>query len=124
VQELDLTTGQLRTAPWDCSASYQFLIVRPEDKVAGLVTCNATVDSATAAQQPALAAIRRVLRVEDWFVVMNNHCVMPKRTGDLCYGTLQAGQKVVYNALPTGNTSCTESPTTKCPHFVSVCIRH
>lgn len=119
VTEIDLTTGSQVSASWDCSASYQFMVVRPEDKVAGLAACDAGPDIATAAQQPALNAIRRVLRVEDWYVDMNRACVMPKRTGDYCYGQLQAGQAVNY-----ARGACTTSTTTLCPHFVSVCIRH
>ncbi|MBX3020380.1 MAG: hypothetical protein KF799_01785 [Bdellovibrionales bacterium] len=118
VQEIDLRTGQPRAASWDCSNSYQFMVVRPEDKFANLVTCNATVDRfANATEEAALNAVRRVLRVEDWFVDVANRCVIPKRTGDYCYGALN-GATITY-----GSANCVNSGATRCPHFVSVCIR-
>jgi len=118
IQEVDLVTGQVVAANWDCNSSYQFQIVRPEDKAAGKVVCNAIVDRySDAGQQASLNAIRRVLRVEDWYVDLANRCVMPKRTGDYCYGPLN-GRTVQY-----GLANCLNSGATMCPHFVSVCIR-
>jgi hypothetical protein len=120
VREIDLSTGQppVGNSTWDCSTSYQFEVVRPEDIVAGRVLCNTAPDIATSAQQKQLAAIRRVLRPEDWYVDLNHHCVVPKITGDYCYGTLQTGQAIQY-----GGTNCTTTTTNLCPHFVSVCVR-
>lgn len=118
VTEVDLLSGKNKTATWNCSTAYQFMVVRPEDVTAGKVICNATVDRYTnTTQQAALAAIRRVLRVEDWYVDTANGCVMPKLTGDYCYGDLK-GRTVQY-----GGGSCSNSATTSCPHIVSVCIR-
>lgn len=120
VQEKDLITNQTKPANWDCSTNYQFQVVRPEDKAAGKVVCNASVDRYTTGDQAtALNAIRRVLRVEDWYVDLDNHCVMPKDTGDYCYGANLGTRTIQYS-----QTSCVHSPTTTCPHFVSVCIRH
>ena len=118
VEELDLVTNSVQTANWDCSTNYQFMIIRPEDKAVGTVLCDAVVDRYdNATEQAALNAIRRVLRVEDWFVDIKKKCVMPKRTGDYCYGLL-SGRTVQY-----GSASCLNSTTTMCPHFVSVCIK-
>lgn len=118
VQEFDLTTGQQRDAYWDCSANYQFMVVRPDD-VGQLSTCYAGVDRYyNTSQQAALTAIRRVLRVEDWFVDLTNHCVIPKRTGDYCYGTSLGQRAILYRV-----SNCTEDNNHVCPHFVSVCIR-
>ncbi len=119
IEELDLATNAIKPSSWDCSASYQFMVVRPEDKANGLVLCDATVDRyADATQQAALNAIRRVLRVEDWFVDVARRCVMPKRTADYCYGPLN-GRAIQY-----GQSSCINDGTRMCPHFVSVCIKH
>lgn len=121
IQEIDLTTGQPRSASWDCGTNglYQFMVIRPEDIVANKVVCGRAPDRFTDVnQQAALNAIRRVLRVEDWFVDLTNHCVVPKRTGDYCYGSLAAGVNVSY-----GVANCVNSGATRCPHFVSVCIR-
>ncbi len=120
VEEIDLSTSPPVTtvSNWDCNTNYQFVVVRPEDKAANRVICNATIDRfADGNQQAALAAIRRVLRVEDWFVDLANHCVIPKRTGDYCYGALN-GRTIQY-----GTATCLNSTTTLCPHFVSICIR-
>lgn len=118
VQEIELLYGQQTNSSWDCSTSYQFMIIRPEDKAAGKVICNATVDRySSSTEQAALNAIRRVLRVEDWFVDVTNRCIMPKRTGDYCYGDLQ-GRAIQY-----AQSTCVNGSTTMCPHFVSVCIR-
>jgi len=119
VNEVDLQTSppSPTNSQWDCSSTFQFQIVRPEDKAAG-VGCDATVDRYNSeAERIALVAIRRVLRVEDWFVDLPHRCVIPKRTGDYCYGALQ-GRTIQY-----GQLSCTNGTTTLCPHYVSVCIR-
>lgn len=119
VQEINLATGTQQASNWDCSTNYQFMVIRPEDKAANRVVCNATVDRyANATQQAALNALRRVLRVEDWFIDVDNHCIMPKRTVDYCYGRANIGKTVQY-----GMANCSDSGTTLCPHFVSVCIR-
>ncbi len=118
VQEIELIDGQPNGASWDCSENYQFMVVRPQDKANGLVACDATVDRyADANQQAALNAIRRVLRVEDWFVDVARKCVMPKRTGDYCYGNIGS------RAIQYGLSSCMNGDQTSCPHFVSVCVR-
>jgi hypothetical protein len=122
VQELDISQSPpvYTNSSWDCSASYQFEIVRPEDKRANRVTCDATVDSVRTnvpSDSAVLAAIRRVLRVEDWYVDIPNHCVIPKRTGDYCYGPI--GTRTIQYGL----ASCVNSTQYLCPHFVSVCVR-
>jgi hypothetical protein len=120
ITEMDLMySPPLATnAQWDCPSVYKFVIVRPEDKAAAKVVCNATVDRfANATEQAMLGALRRVLRVEDWFIDITNRCVMPKRTGDYCYGAL-GGRTIQY-----GLNSCTNGTGTMCPHYVSVCIR-
>lgn len=119
ITEMDLSTSPpvATNALWDCPDQYKFVIVRPEDKGVR-VTCNATVDRfANATEQAMLAAMRRVLRVEDWFVDVTNRCVIPKRTGDYCYGALN-GRTIQY-----GSSVCSNSTSTLCPHYVSVCIR-
>ena len=119
IEEMDLTANSYKASNWDCSAAYQFMVVRPEDKANGTVLCDATVDPnpSDPTSLAALIAIRRVLRVEDWFVDINRRCVMPKRTGDYCYGPMN-GRVIQY-----GQITCTNSNSTMCPHFVSVCIK-
>lgn len=118
VEEMDLQSNVVKTANWDCGTNFQFMVIRPEDKAAGRVLCDAIVDRYdNTTEQAALAAIRRVLRVEDWYVDLKKKCIMPKRTGDYCYGPLN-GRTVQY-----GVASCLNGTTTMCPHFVSVCVK-
>ncbi len=118
VEEMDLQTNVIKTANWDCSQNYQFMVIRPEDKAAGRVVCDATVDRYdNATEQAALTAIRRVLRVEDWFVDIKRKCILPKRTGDYCYGPTN------NKTIQYGVASCINDATRMCPHFVSVCIK-
>jgi len=122
IGELDLTSNTNKTSAWDCSTNYEFMVIRPEDLAQGLVACGVGVDRpANSTEQAALNAIRRVLRVEDWFVDTTHHCIVPKHTGDLCYGT---GNTFGARSVQYGIAQCVDSPTTACPHFVSVCIRH
>lgn len=120
VQEIDLMTNTTKASNWDCSTAYQFAIVRPED-IGKTVLFDPTVDpplaSLSAADQAALVAIRRVLRVEDWFVDLAKREVAPKRTGDYCYGPLN-GRTIQY-----GEKTCVNNNSTMCQHYVSVCIR-
>lgn len=120
ISEMDLSTDKLRASTWDCDVNFQFMVVRPEDVAAGRVICSRTPDPAgTAAQISAMTAIRRVLRVEDWFVDINDHCVVPKHTGDYCYGEMR-NRTVKYSL------NCTHSEIDggeMCPHFVSVCLK-
>lgn len=122
LREFDMSVWPPREvySNWDCSTGYQFMVIRPEDIVNGRAVCARVPDRAPAGQEGQLAAIRRVLRVEDWFVDMSRHCIVPKRTGDYCYGdpAVLANRLISY-----GTTSCVNDATTVCPHFVSVCIR-
>ena len=120
IEEIDLSNNQSRPGNWDCSTNYEFMVVRLEDKVANRVICNAGVDRYNgSAQQAALAAVRRVLPVEDWYVDLDHHCVMAKYTHDYCYGANLGTRSIMY-----GQQTCVDSATTACPHFVSVCIHN
>lgn len=123
ITEYSLATGSPVTgSSWSCPAYLQFMVVRPEDKAAGF-PCNAFVDRADNDQEArALQAIRRVLRVEDWYVDIKNHCVMPRETADYCYGrpdmSVPETRRIQYGV------NCANTGTTMCPHFVSVCLRN
>ncbi|MDC0980375.1 hypothetical protein OAQ84_01430 [Bdellovibrionales bacterium] len=60
------------------------------------------------------AAIRKVLRQEDWYVDVANRCAIPINE-NYCYGD-DPKKEVVYSG------SC-DSTKGNCPHFVSVCTR-
>jgi hypothetical protein len=123
IKEVDLTTNSIISSAWDCDSNFQFQVINPQDLVTtpGLCTLGAdTYQTGNTTQQAALNAIRRVLRVEDWFVDVVHHCVVPRYGGDVCYGSSIAnGEKIQYSL-----TACQDVPgTSVCPHFVSVCIR-
>lgn len=122
ISEIDMKTKKARVgaAGFDCPSSYQFMVVRTMDRDAGKVVCNSWGDRySTAEQQAALNALRRVLRVEDWYVDPVNRCIMPRGAGgpvgDSCYGNLGT-RRIQYT-----DASCSHTNTTTCPHFVSVC---
>ena len=120
ITEIDLTTGQVQPSTWNCASTMAFKILRPEDVNAGTIACNLHPDSASSAQLSSLQAIRRVLRIEDWWVDMDNQCVVPKMTGDQCYNLNTSANQVIDYA----NKICQANDNVNiCPHFVSVCIR-
>ena len=134
VTEYDLSTAPNPTvkANWTCPASYQFMIVRPEDVQANPSLCFTGADQDYSSQptlQAAQNAIRRVLPASDWYVDVTKNCVVPKGTGDVCYGTYGATANVFrplyYSNACTKNDSNQASSTYgyTCPHYVSVCIR-
>ncbi len=123
IREFDLTAyppRELSQNQWSCPTGNQFIIVRPEDIVNGRATCARIPDRVRAGTNDAaeLQALRRVLRVEDWFVDMTRHCIVPKRTGDYCYGDQLGTRTISY-----GTTSCVNDANTVCPHFVTICVR-
>lgn len=123
IREFDLTVSpprELVNNVWSCPAGNQFQIIRPEDIVNGRATCARIPDRIRAGTNDGaeLQALRRVLRVEDWYVDLTRHCIVPKRTGDYCYGDQLGTRTIQY-----GTTSCVNDANFVCPHFVSICIR-
>lgn len=122
VEEMDMTTKKIKASDWKCPNNFQFMIVRAADKKAGLVDCVAGADRfdpAVPSQKEALQAIRRVLRVEDWYVDVAHKCVIPRDEVDSCYGDIGA-RTVQYSTTTCANTN--GAGATYCPHFVSVCL--
>ena len=116
--ETDLLTKKTNASvSWSCPTSLRFKIVRPEDvgiliDDKRLVNCNRVIDPQVLSS--GLAAVRRVLRAEDWFVDMANRCIIPKpgRVG-ACYGE---DLDIEYGAESCeGNVACT--------HFFSLCVQ-
>lgn len=123
IQEVDLqrrSPTEANIRPWDCSNSYTFVIVRPEDVDSAKTACLRSPDplNPTAEQKPALEAIRRVLRPEDWWVDLGRRCVMPKQSNGVCYGKdTNSTLDIKYDG-----GDCTAGDLS-CPHYVSVCLR-
>jgi hypothetical protein len=130
VEEVDLVEKKMKSSAWSCPTDYQFMIVRPGDRLlpgqtqaVGKTVCNTIADRYdpnSPSQKKALEAIRRVLRVEDWYVDVANHCVVPRENVDRCYGDI--GTRLVqYTTASCANTNGVGA--TYCPNFVSVCLQ-
>ena len=117
VQEEDLRAKNPQ-GQWTCPADMVFKIVRQIDADAvksngqPYVNCNRETDPAILDDK--LKKVRRVLRVEDWWVDMTNQCIIPK-TGKAgqCYGN--------QTDIEYANGSCGGAKA--CAHFFSVCIK-
>lgn len=111
------------TRQWKCPSEYRFTVIRPEDAA----QCPRSVDAWTYdspgndLQKRQLEVIRRVLRVEDYYVNLALQCVVPKDPRNSCYPT-NGGSNTV---TPKYAGPCTDNPTTgvlQCPNFLSVCV--
>jgi hypothetical protein len=116
VKEKDLEGGRFlsNNGGWSCPTSLQYRIVRPEDAGSSAASCVKAPDPATLSTEQAY--VRNMLRVEDWWVDWTNKCVMSKRSGAGCYGTITSVQ---YNL----SSSCSTTQASACVHYVSICYR-
>lgn len=128
VTEMNLETGANINNSWSCDATNAYVIVRAQD-VPG--ACGAAADplpsQLSATNRARLEKIRRVLRVEDWWVDLSRNCVVPKNnpsgSGGACYGTGAAAQTSISYAVGATNSGVTSCDASTCPHYVSVCTR-
>lgn len=119
ISQVDLETKEAdpsNDARWICPSNLRFKIVRPEDvgvSINGqkLVNCNRVLDPQT--PSPDLERVRRVLRIEDWYVDMNNRCIIPKDQSTSCYGE---DTEIEYQSKGCGGTAA-------CTHFFSLCYQ-
>ncbi len=119
VSELSLEdrTDSSQIKAWTCPTSLQFRIVRPQDLVNADAHCTTPVDPAVV--DPTLRMVRRILRVEDWYVDMTNRCIVNKKfQGTGCYGS--DDYIVQYDtSKPCTNGNSKE----QCVHYASICYR-
>lgn len=99
---------------WTCPATMQFRIVRASDISAPGANCRKMPDPATLT--PELAVIRNTLKTEDWWVDMDNRCIIAKKSGPDCYGTATS---VKY----TMGDSCNTQGNDACVQYASICYR-
>jgi len=103
------------TSTWTCPTTMQFRIVRITDLAAPGAYCAVVPDPPVLSDD--LAKIRESLKVEDWYVDMTHHCIIPKKSGSGCYGD---STTVNYNL----STACDPNNTGKlCTSFASICYR-
>jgi hypothetical protein len=148
VYEMNMQTNAPAGTSWTCPQKLQLRIVRVED-LSGVFVTNTSgnttvVDTLTSpncseipdsqnTDQATLAIVRKSLRAEDWYVDLNDGCIIPKNNNNgSCYGTL-SGLVVNYNqsAYCTGPTSTgsLDAGTNNfvggtCEHYVSICTRN
>ena len=104
VSEINLETRGLpsRTGVWTCDPAMQFRILR-SNLTADLsqAGCSLSVDNPADTK---LSIVRNSFRVEDWYVDMVNHCLIPKKTGAGCYN-VTTGIPANTPATPPGSST-------------------
>ena len=126
ITEIDLKNKASTGAGWTCSSDFQFMVIRPEDIVAGKIACYTGVDRydpTKPIQLQRLQMIRRVLRVEDWYVDVANRCIVPKTYTDFCYGDRTGRPAINYTASAVGGAPASTCTGDYCPHYVTICSR-
>ena len=118
-QSLDSTTP-ITAGNWSCPTTMQFRIVRAEDINKSGARCRKMPDPALIS--PELRLVRNSLRTEDWYVDMDNRCIVPKKAGtdgrNGCYGTIT---DIKYNL---GDACTTDSNGfSNCTQYASICYR-
>ncbi len=108
---------------WSCPPEYRYVIVRPEDAAASATLCpldDWTYDNPPAGREREWEILRRVVRIEDYYVNMKKRCIVPKDSANHCYPSESTGVKIRYNGI-----TCNDDPENdvfQCPNFVSVCV--
>ena len=124
--------------PWECPDDMQFMIVLPEhasykprdkdgnetgETVTRCVTKPDPIDP-----DPRLQIIRQSLFAEDWYVDLENSCVVPKDgfvVEGTCYGINSRTRKTHEINYDTFSEECGfQSDRGLCPHYASICFRH
>ncbi len=108
------------TPGWSCPTALQLRVVRAEDagKVAGAADCRRMADPTVLT--PELKILRNTLRVEDWYIDVANHCMIPKRVSTGCYGSVTNIKYTMSdqcgNVDSNGNSNCVQ--------YASTCYRN
>lgn len=100
VQERNLLTGASGGVnQWVCPDPLRFRIIRFGDANDPIHGCKRGPDKNLATNFE-LQIARNVFKVEDWFIDMENHCLIPKRPGgtnNSCYGEVDKVAYVQYD---------------------------
>ncbi len=116
-QEYALDGTTLSPAPsWSCPISLQLRIVRAADLTKAGANCERKSDPA--ALSPELKLLRNTLKVEDWYIDLTHHCMIPKRSGTDCYGSRT---DIAYTMGDTCSTDATGF--SNCVQYASTCYR-
>lgn len=100
---------------WTCPTSMQFRIVRAGDVAAPGANCRKMPDPAVLTAE--LQVIRNTLRPEDWWVDMDNRCIIPKKAGSDCYGNAKSVRYTMGDSCDVNGVDGA------CVHYATVCYR-
>jgi hypothetical protein len=133
---IDITKKNVQAETmWTCPPEYRYMVVRPEDAnkllpgrtdpaILDNLVCevtNWTYDNPPVGRENELEILRRVIRIEDYYVNMARRCIVAKDRGrGVCYPTNAPAMNINYDA-----TACNDDPANKvyqCPNFVSICV--
>jgi len=116
-QEYSLDGTTLSPAPqWSCPVSLQLRIVRASDLTKAGANCVRKSDPAVLSAE--LKLLRNTLKVEDWYIDLAHHCMIPKRSGTDCYGTRT---DIAYTMGDTCGTDA--NGFSNCVQYASTCYR-
>ncbi|WP_413585729.1 hypothetical protein [Bdellovibrio sp. HCB274] len=134
LQEVDLNTGNVISASWNCNRRYKIYLA----KDAALCPSHSASDIAgNATLRGEIEIVRRHFRADQWDVNVTNGCLVPKPTVASCYveNTVNnVAQGVEYNAAAAcynpliGNVSSAYPnqiiPTKRCANYATICIKN
>jgi hypothetical protein len=110
---------------WVCPSNLQFRIVRSIDINADAANCVMAPDPETPSAE--LTLVRQSLRVEDWYVDMQDQCIIAKAPGPDCYGTPGSPPTVDYNLTDSCSGTMSDTTVTNpnriCTAYASICYR-
>lgn len=135
LREVNLDTNE--SSVWSCPPDLRLVVINPEDMApGGPRPCLRNADTATvddpsslnARDRKRLEVIRRVLRVEDYYVNLAQNCVIPKDSRNSCYpNEAEDNITVTINyGTGAGSANCQDDPsagTYSCANYVSICTR-
>jgi hypothetical protein len=125
VTERNLENPSDRQGSWECPQRLRFKIVREEDILDPDSVCRKQPDPVESAMSPELKVARNSLRYEDWWIDMDNRCIISKKTAsEGCYGNkayIQYNPSIRCNQSPSTNNGVETNKL--CASYASICIR-
>ncbi|MBO9665424.1 MAG: hypothetical protein J7501_01250 [Bdellovibrio sp.] len=138
IQEVDLSTGSVVNAGWNCARIYRIVLVRDSTNSSSGGYCPpmtaAELDNAS--NRTELEIVRRQFRSDQWDVNVPRRCMVPKGTTPACYtentvngvaqGVEYSTSATCYNPLLGNNPSnypSTTIPAARCLNYATICTR-
>ncbi|MEK2689309.1 hypothetical protein [Bdellovibrio sp. GT3] len=134
LQEVDLNTGNVISASWNCNRRYKIYLARD---AASCPAHTAAEIAGNATLRYELEVVRRHFRADQWDVNVTNGCMVPKATVPSCYveNTVNSvAQGVEYNSAAScynpliGSVSAAYPnqviPTKRCANYATICLKN